>query len=207
VRPPATRILGRETPMLQTVMIFAVLATSFSTAMAQEPASEPPTETPAEPSLQDRGEQIAHETKDRVEDFAKQVDDSSEAAEIKTSLLNPIYRLAEFMAFPTFHWLAFSVMVAGVVSFALQLVLAKLILLTRLGITLTSIFSDALGLIISVIGLVLTTQAATENSSFTESSAAVLSSAIVGALFGFIFYWWGQREELQAAKGRSQLDV
>ena len=51
-------------------------------------------------------------------------------------------------------------------------------------------------------GLVLTTQAAAENSSFTSSAAAVLSATAVGAIAGFVFYLWGQRQELQAIEGR-----
>jgi hypothetical protein len=93
-------------------------------------------------------------------------------------------------------------MVAGVVSFALQLVLGKLVVLMRMGFSFTEILSDALGLVVSLIGLVLTTQAATENSTFTTSASAVLSAALAGALAGFIFYLWGQRQELQAVEGR-----
>src|SRR5690606_29809677 len=99
-----------------------------------------------------------------------------------TSLLKPIYWLAEKFAFPTFYWLAFAAMVAGVVSFALQLVLAKLVVLSKFSLSPTEILSDSLGLVVSVIGLVLTTQAATENSTFTQSAFAVLSAAAIGAL-------------------------
>ena len=69
------------------------------------------------------------------------------------------------------------------------------------------ILSDALGLAVSLIGLVLTTQAATENSNFTKSAFAVLSSAGVGVVAGIVFYWWGQRQELQAAEGRRKVAV
>jgi hypothetical protein len=89
-------------------------------------------------------------------------------------------------------------MAAGVVSFALQLVLTKLLLLAQLKMNLAEILSDALGLLISLVGLVLTTQAATQNSTFTASPAAVVSSAAVGLLAGFVFYIWGQRLELRA---------
>jgi hypothetical protein len=93
-------------------------------------------------------------------------------------------------------------MVAGVVSFALQLVLGKLVVLSKFSISPSEILSDALGLAVSIIGLVLTTQAATENSTFTASAFSVLSATGVGALVGFIFYLWGQRQELQAVAGR-----
>ncbi len=193
--------------MLQHTIALTLLITitSFSTTLAQESEAETSKDPQPKPSFQEQGEQAFHDTKEKAEEFAKQVDESEQAAEIKAGILNPIYQLAEYMAFPTFHWLAFAVMVAGVVSFALQLVLAKLVLLMRMGISMTAILSDALGLVISVTGLVLTTQAAAENSTFTNSSAAVLSSAIVGALVGIVFYWWGQSQEWQAAKGRTQL--
>ena len=47
---------------------------------------------------------------------------------------------------------------------------------------------DVVGLLISAVGLVLTTQAAAENSaSFVQSPSAVVSAAVVGALLGFVF--------------------
>ncbi len=57
---------------------------------------------------------------------------------------------------------------------------------------------------ISVVGLVLTTQAAAENSTFTQSPAAVLSATAVGAVAGLWFYRKGQRQELEAALGRAK---
>jgi len=118
--------------------------------------------------------------------------------------LQPIYLLAERLAFPSFHWLAFGLMTAGVVSYLLQLVLGKLVVLSRMGFSVKEILSDLISLIISLVGLVLTTQAAAENSTFTQSPAAVLSSAILGAVLGFILYTWGQSQELQAAAGRTK---
>jgi hypothetical protein len=138
----------------------------------------------------------------RVDEFAGQVEHSEEAQRARAGVLAPIYALAESFSFPTFHWLAFAVMVTGVVSFALQLLLGKLVVLTKLGLSPTEILSDALGLVVSLIGLVLTTQAATENSTFTSSALAVLSATGVGVVLGFVFYLWGQRQELQAVEGR-----
>ena len=93
-------------------------------------------------------------------------------------------------------------MFAGVVGFGLQLVLAKLVVLSKMGFSLTEIISDATGLAISLVGLVLTTQAAAENSHFTESPVAVLSAAAVGLVFGIMLYRWGQAQEVEALKGR-----
>lgn len=142
---------------------------------------------------------------DTVEDVARQVDESAQAKEITAGILNPIYQVAEKLSFPMFHWVAFAVMVTGVVSYALQLVLAKLVVLLRMSISLSEILSDALGLVISIVGLVLTTQAAAQNSKFTQSPAAVLSAAAVGVIAGFVFYVWGQRQEVQAAQARAAL--
>ena len=135
---------------------------------------------------------------------AEVVDKNKQAKEASAGILKPIYRLAEAFSFPAFHWIAFAVMVAGVTSFALQLTLGKLIVLARLGFSPAEILSDGLGLVVSLVGLVLTTQAAAENSSFTSSASAVLSAAAVGAIVGFVFYLWGQRQELQAVEGRKR---
>ncbi len=94
-------------------------------------------------------------------------------------------------------------MAAGVVGYGLQLVLGKLVVLTRMGFSFTEIISDAFGLVISLVGLVLTTQAAVENSTFTQSPSSVLSATVVGAIVGLLLYRWGQAQELQATKGRS----
>jgi hypothetical protein len=143
----------------------------------------------------------ARETASAVADV---VNKNEQAKEVSAGILKPIYRLAEVFSFPTFHWIAFALMVAGVVSFALQLSLGKLVVLARLGFSPAEILSDGLGLSVSLVGLVLTTQAAAENSSFTSSAAAVLSAAAVGAIMGLIFYLWGQRQELQAVEGRKR---
>ena len=163
--------------------------------LAQEEESD-------EPSVAERAETMVDDAQEKVDEIAQRVDESEKAKKISAGLLQPIYALAEYLSFPAIHWVAFAVMVAGVVSFALQLVLAKFAVLLRFGLSLTEIFSDALGLIISLVGLVLTTQAAAENSSFTQSPAAVLSATIVGLLAGFVFYWWGQKQEIQALEGR-----
>ncbi len=175
------------------IAVFAVLlVVTFS--VAQESSSED--------GVQGQARQIVDGAQDKVEAIAGEIDESETAQEASTSILNPIYQLAEMFSFPAFHWIAFALMVTGVVSFALQLVLAKLVVLSKLGLSLTEILSDALGFVISVVGLVLTTQAATENSSFTASPFAVLSATATGVVVGFIFYLWGQSQEVQALKGR-----
>ena len=147
---------------------------------------------------------LAKQTDEEMHKIAKTVDQDPRAKTTAAGILQPIYAVAETLAFPAFHWLAFALMSAGVVSYSLQLVLGKLVLLSRMGFSVREIISDAVALTISVFGLVLTTQAAAENSTFTQSPAAVISATVVGALAGIILYWWGQSQELQAAAGRSQ---
>lgn len=157
--------------------------------------------------LKEKAQETVEKAKDKVDEVAKKLDESDKAKEVAAGILKPIYLLAKQFSFPAFHWLAFCVMVAGVVSFALQLTLGKLVVLAKSGFSPAEIMSDALGLIVSAVGLVLTTQAATENSSFTSSAAAVISSTAVGGLAGLVFYVWGQRQELQAVEGRQKTVV
>lgn len=150
------------------------------------------------------GNQTNAQSTDAIVEKAKQIEDqltnSPTVKDISAGILQPIYELAEYMSHPWYYWTAFAVMSAGVVSFALQLVLTKLILLFRLKLRLSEIFSDALGLLVSLAGLVMVTQAATENSTFTSQSVSVVSSAAVGLVVGFVFYLWGQKTELLAAR-------
>ncbi|MCA9173142.1 MAG: hypothetical protein KDB14_01445 [Planctomycetales bacterium] len=180
----------------------AVSAQESSPATASDEAS-PGQEGVLSDTAKKAGE-LADTAKERVEEFAERVESDERAHEARRNVLKPIYALAERLSFPAFHWVAFAAMATGVVSFALQLVLGKLLVLARRGFSLSEILSDALGLAISSIGLVLTTQAATENSSFTESAFSVLSASAVGVVAGFVFYLWGQRQELQALEARKR---
>lgn len=156
-------------------------------------------ETPAGSSSVD---QALKDAQAQIDDLTKKLDASEQARSVSAGILEPIYMLAERIAFPAFYWVAFALMATGVISFLLQLVIAKLVVLSKMSFSLTEILSDALGLAISVIGLVLTTQAAAENSNFTKSPAAVLSASAVGVLAGFLFYRWAQRQEVAAITGR-----
>jgi hypothetical protein len=184
---------------LQLTAVLAALVMACAPVWAQDAPNGAATEPAAtEPATTDATKQAA----DKVDAFADEVNQNPQAQEVRAGILRPIYALAERLSFPAFHAVAFTVMVAGVVSFALQLVLGKLVVLTRMGFSPSEVLSDALGLAVSLVGLVLTTQAATENSNFTASAAAVLSATAVGVVVGFIFYVWGQRQELQAVEGR-----
>lgn len=160
-------------------------------------------ETEPESELGDRAQQTLDSAKATANEAAREIDKNQQAQEISAGILKPIYQLAEAISHPAFHWIGFAIMVAGVVSFALQLTLGKLVVLAHAGFSPAEILSDVLGLVVSLVGLVLTTQAAAENSNFTGSASAVLSSTAVGALVGFVFYLWGQRQEVDAARGRS----
>ena len=173
-------------------VVFAALLVTPALVWSQEPQGE----------IEAKARQTLENTAETAGTVAEAIDKSDQAQEVSAGILTPIYQMAESFAFPAFYWVAFAMMVTGVVSFALQLTLGKLVVLTRAGFSPSEILSDALGLVVSLIGLVLTTQAATENSSFTQSAAAVLSATALGALAGFVFYWWGQRQELQAVAGR-----
>ena len=163
-------------------------AESASDPKADEPSDEP-------------GKGLGNTAKKAVDDVRDAVDKDERAQEAADNVLNPIYQMAEASGkFSAFYWLAFAVMVAGVVSYAGQLVLGKLVVLMHMHFSVMEILSDGLGLLVSLVGLVLTTQAATENSSFTESPAAVLSATILGAVIGIVFYFWGQSQEIKAAR-------
>ncbi len=140
----------------------------------------------------------------KTDEIAQKVDASEDAKKYSAGILEPIYSMAEYMSFAYFYWIAFAVMVSGVVSFALQLVIGKLAVLIRGGLSFSQILTDIQGLAISLVGLFYTTQAATENSNFTASPAAVLSSAVLGLVAGFFFYLRGQATELEALEGRRE---
>lgn len=188
-------------------MAALALVCMVALAQAQEEAPAAPAKPAAsEPSTTDQlkksTEKLKDDTTAEVNKIADVLDHDPRAKDVAAGILQPIYNLAESLSFPAFHWLAFALMSAGVVSFALQLVLGKLIALTRMGFSPKEIISDAISLAISVVGLVLTTQAAAENSTFTQSAAAVLSASALGLVLGFILYRWGQAQELQAVAGR-----
>ncbi len=197
--------------VLKTVLIvlclFAFCASGVS--FAQEPSNgSQPTE------FIEEGKEVASKVKDKVvetaevvtekaKEIGETIDESPAAHDVSNSILNPIYEAAETMGqYPAFYWGAFTLMVAGAVSFLLQVTLTKFFLLFKAHLNIKEILMDVSGLLVSLTGLVVTTQAAAENSeSFVNSPAAVLSAVGLGAVVGLMFYIWGQRQEFQAAKG------
>jgi hypothetical protein len=145
-------------------------------------------------------QQAVQQTKAKAEELARELERNEKAQAARDGILGWIYRLAELMAFPAFHWLAFMLMIAGVVSWSGQVIIAKLVVgASSASFDYRETISDSIVLAISLIGLVLTTQAAA-SSGFTSSTVAVLSATAVGAVLGLILYWWGQALELEAAK-------
>ena len=140
----------------------------------------------------------------KVEEIKGKIDENETAKKASAGILKPIYDLAESISTPYVHWIAFALMMTGVVSFALQLVIGKLLLLAQLSFRITEILSDALGLAISLMGLVLATQAATENSTFVQSPASVISATAVGVLLGILFFYWGYQQESRAAQKKEK---
>lgn len=173
-------------------LILAICLTgqAWGQSTADEPATAPPTSS----------ESAEQKLDNAIEGIAGKVNENETAQQARTSILGWIYDAAEYLSFSWFHWVAFALMVAGLVSFALQLVVGKLIMLFQFHFNLTEILSDGLGFVISAIGLILTTQAATDKSNFTESPALVLSAAGVGLLFGLVFYIRGQTQEYREAR-------
>ena len=138
---------------------------------------------------------------EKIDDVTNRVDSNEDAQKATDNILTPIKTFGSTISkIPGFYWVAFALMAAGFVSFLGQLVLGKLIMLTQLHFSLTEILSDTLGLLVSSIGLVLLTQAATVDGQFIDKPSLVLSASIVGAFFGLIFYFRGQTQELREAR-------
>jgi hypothetical protein len=137
---------------------------------------------------------------DRLEEVSEKLDSDPRAQQARESIIGWIYQAAEYLSFPAFYWVAFAAMVAGLVSYGLQLLLGKLVMLIQFHFSLTEILADGLGFVISALGLVLTTQAAAENSAFIASPAQVLSATALGVLVGLVFYIRGQTQEYREAR-------
>jgi hypothetical protein len=138
---------------------------------------------------------------DKINDATSKLDTNEDAQLATDNILAGIKTFGDkVVAIPGFYWIAFAMMTAGLVSYLLQLVLGKLIMLARFHFSVTEILSDGLGLLISAIGLMLLTQAATAEGLVIDRPSFVLTAAGVGAFFGLIFYFRGQTQELREAR-------
>ena len=146
------------------------------------------------------------ETPGGGEGFTESIDQNETVQQASARILRPLERAAEVIVFPGSYWIAFALMTAGVISFAFQLVIGKVVVLVKGSLSLTEIISDAVGLMISATGLVLTTQLAADNSGFTQSPTAILSATAVGVIMGLLLYRWGQAQEVAAARGRKSTE-
>ena len=128
--------------MKMSLTLAAVLAIA-ATAWSQESAG----------NLQEQSQQTLERASQKTDAVAEAIDKSEQAQDFSAGILKPIYQLAETFAFPAFHWIAFAVMVAGVVSFALQLTIGKLLVLAKSSFSPAEVLSDGLGLVVSLVGL------------------------------------------------------
>ncbi|MDG1872719.1 MAG: hypothetical protein P8J27_02315 [Mariniblastus sp.] len=147
-----------------------------------------------------KSDDLSGKLTEHAKDLSDTLNQDQTIQDVSAGILEPIYLLADYLSHPSFYWVGFSLMVAGVVSFAGQLLFAKFFLLLKLKLNVKEVLSDLLGLAISLVGLVLTTQAATQNSTFAQNSVSVVSATAVGVVAGLVFYWWGQSLELKAAR-------
>ena len=108
------------TGAMKWTMAFTVLLAICNPVLAQE--------VPAEGDGQSKPTVDA--AQDELEELTERVNQSEQAQRVRAGILKPIYSLAETFSFSAFHWVAFAIMVAGVVSFALQLTLGKLVVLS-----------------------------------------------------------------------------
>jgi hypothetical protein len=176
------------------------LFASSSFAQEDPPAESPPTSQESAP--QEPAKPVTEQLRDKASEISETLNKNPDVQKVSAGILQPIYDAAEYIGFPMFHWAAFMLMVAGVISFGGQLILGKFFLLMRGSLNLKEILGDLLGFLASAVGLILTTQASAENSSFTREPAMVVSAAAVGVVFGLLCYWWGQSQEFAALRGK-----
>ena len=200
--------LPRSIWMTGLIGLLTLLTADMTTA--QDPqANQEIGKTSAEQSAQTTASdaEVSQKIADKVTEIGKTLSENDAAQDLSGGILKPIYQAAEYLSFPAFHWCAFALMTAGLVSFLLQLVLTKLFLLFKLSLDVKEVLADLLGLLVSAVGLILTTQASTQNSSFTHSPLAVITAAGAGILVGFIFYIWGQKQEFDAVRGSKKSET
>ena len=146
-------------------------------------------------------EQAPRSVGERIGDAKERLDTDPQAQQATDHILSSIRDIGnKVVAVPGFYWIAFAMMTAGLVSFLLQLVLGKLIMLTQSHFSIVEIMSDAMGFLISLIGLTLLTQSATNEGLVIDRPSFVVTAAGLGAFVGLIFYFRGQTQELREAR-------
>ncbi len=194
-------LMKRQYPV-PVLLLFAILFISAGSAYGQGPETQgSPSGSGQETGIQAEKSRLPGvSTGEQLDEITEQLDNNPAAQKARESLIGWIYRAAEYLSFPAFYWVAFASMIAGLVSYGLQLVLGKLVMLIQFHFSLTEILSDGLGFVISALGLILTTRAAADHSEFISSPAQVLSAAVAGLLIGFVFYIRGQTQEYREAR-------
>ena len=186
--------------MLLFVSGLLCLFTTSSFAQDEPLAKSPPTSQEA--AQQEAGKSVSDQISEKASEIGDVLNQDANVQKASAGILQRIYDAAEYIGFPWFHWVAFMLMVAGVIGFGGQLILGKFFLLFRGSLNLKEIIADLLGLLVSAVGLILTTQASAENSDFTRTPMLVVSAAAVGAVLGLLCYWWGQSQEFAALRGK-----
>ena len=196
----------RDEPMTRLLLPVLLLCVPLTIVRAQHDSTAPglSADGKMDPAATESESGLTGNARQRLDELAGRLDQNRTVQDLSKHLLNPIDVASDACAFPAFHWMAFALMSAGVVSYALQLVLSKVIVLARGSFDVRAVMSDVFGLLMSGIGLMLTTQAAAGNSAFSESPIRVLSAAAVGIVAGLILYRWNHAEELEAAYGRQK---
>ncbi len=196
----------RDEPMTRLLLPVLLLCVPLTIVRAQHDSTAPglSADGKMDPAATESESGLTGNARQRLDELAGRLDQNRTVQDLSKHLLNPIDVASDACAFPAFHWMAFALMSAGVVSYALQLVLSKVIVLARGSFDVRAVMSDVFGLLMSGIGLMLTTQAAAGNSAFSERPIRVLSAAAVGIVAGLILYRWNHAEELEAAYGRQK---
>ena len=82
--------------LFRSVMMLLLVATIGWSQEAQT--------TPADSPEQNLQEKLS----EQVQEVSKKLNQSETAREVSAGILDPIYRLADVLAFPTFYWIAFA---------------------------------------------------------------------------------------------------
>lgn len=185
-------------------------AKKTSTYGAPTPASEPTPAPASEPPEVSAGSEKPHEaaapeplqeSEGQLRKLARSADTLPAVQNTYTSIILLIDFLGEFASFPAFPGTVFVLMVAGIVNYAFQLTLTKLVVLMKGGFNLREIAADMTGLLTSLGGLILTAQSPLFADNFLRSPSMVVAMTGSGVALGLLLYRWAQKQEVHATQG------
>jgi hypothetical protein len=143
-----------------------------------------------------------------IETLITRFDGNTTVQETAGGIQELITVLRSYLETPVSSGIAFTLAVAGLISFTFQLVLTKLVVLMKGSINVREILSDLAGLLFSAFGLILAADHHTSVSGtqLNKSPAAIVLFSAAGAIVGLVHYRWAQRQEVNAVLGeRSRL--